>query len=296
MRWEEKWKKIEKTGHKRYTILFIPHHKERTFHIQFTLFSLWFSIGIFLLLVVTSLWALERQKKLEKEIQKAYEMDHLSYLKRKEYGKYLERLYQITQKWRELYRERWENIGVEITLPPVELLDESPSEEWEEFLFLKRNHSLLIQVGEEIGDFSQFYKERIVVQKNLPYGWPIRNGRITSGYGPRLSPFGFASEFHQGVDISGPYGSPIYAVGDGYVSFAGYSGGYGKKVVLEHRFGFQTVYAHASRILVRVGKTVKEGEVIALVGSTGKSTGPHVHFEVLIQNKRINPLPFLYGE
>ncbi len=131
----------------------------------------------------------------------------------------------------------------------------------------------------------------------LPEGclflWPVR-GSISSDYGYRFI-FG-ETNFHRGIDIPAPTGTAINAAADGVVTFAGERGTYGNLVVLTHANGFQTYYAHCSQLLVSVGETVTQGQPVAAVGSTGRSTGPHVHFEVRYQNDPIDPLLYLPGE
>ncbi|MCL2014909.1 MAG: M23 family metallopeptidase [Defluviitaleaceae bacterium] len=126
---------------------------------------------------------------------------------------------------------------------------------------------------------------------NYPTIRPV-NGRVTSGFGWRRNPFGGGSEFHEGIDIAAPTGTPIIATGGGRVTFAGWSGAYGNKVIINHGNGLQTLYAHASAILVNVGQYVTRGETIARVGSTGRSTGPHVHYEVIQHGRSVNPVNF----
>ena len=130
-----------------------------------------------------------------------------------------------------------------------------------------------------------------------PLGWPAA-GRKSSGFGYRFSPFSRdddseAREFHPGQDIAADAGSPIRATADGVVRRAGFTRGYGLMVLLNHDFGYATLFGHASRLLVKEGQKVVRGQVIALVGSTGRSTGPHVHYEVWRGGKRVNPLPFM---
>ena len=126
----------------------------------------------------------------------------------------------------------------------------------------------------------------------LPTKWPVE-GYITSRFGYRQSPFGGGKEFHDGLDIAANGGDPIVAAGDGKVIFAGWLTGYGRTVIIDHGYGYRTQYSHASSILVKQGKTVKKGEVIAKVGSTGRSTGPHLHFMVLVNGNLIDPLRLL---
>lgn len=119
------------------------------------------------------------------------------------------------------------------------------------------------------------------------------NGSITSGFGYRRSPFGASREFHTGVDISAPRGTSVYATATGTVVMATYSGGYGNVIFIDHGFGFSTVYAHLSRMNVKVGQQVTKGQVIGLVGSTGRSTAPHLHYEVRINGTAVNPYTYL---
>ncbi|NPV29413.1 MAG: M23 family metallopeptidase [Firmicutes bacterium] len=127
----------------------------------------------------------------------------------------------------------------------------------------------------------------------LPDHWPVR-GEITSTFGPRRSPFGGRrSEFHDGIDLAAPWGAPVAAAGDGVVVFTGYRPGYGRTVVISHGYGYRTSYSHVSRYLVETGARVKKGEAIALVGSSGRSTGPHLHFMVEKDGALIDPLRLL---
>ncbi len=127
-----------------------------------------------------------------------------------------------------------------------------------------------------------------------PQGWPA-GGRLSSGYGMREHPRYGVRKFHTGVDISLGLGTPLHATADGVVSFADRSAGNGNIVVLEHGSGFSTVYAHNTKNLVHPGQTVKRGDIVAYSGSTGVSTGPHVHYEVWKNGRSVNPAPFLAG-
>ncbi len=122
-----------------------------------------------------------------------------------------------------------------------------------------------------------------------PFIRPV-NGPIVSGFGYRVHPIFKRVKFHYGVDISAPTGTPIHAAADGVVVFAGWRRAYGNTVIVDHGNGIATLYAHCSRVLVSEGEVVKQGQVIALVGSTGLSTGPHLHFEVRRYGEPINPL------
>lgn len=127
---------------------------------------------------------------------------------------------------------------------------------------------------------------------SAPVLWPVR-GRLTSGFGSRPSPFGGGPDFHAGVDIAARRGTRIVAPGAGTVVFAGVRGALGRAVVLDHGAGIRTVFGHASRLLVRPGQRVRRGQPIALVGSSGRSTGPHLHYAVLVRGEPIDPRRFL---
>jgi len=134
--------------------------------------------------------------------------------------------------------------------------------------------------------------ERQAYLAALPSVWPT-NGIITSSFGYRRSPFGWGSDLHEGLDIAAPYGTPVVATGDGRVTFAGWRANYGKTVSVDHGYGYTTLYGHNSKVLVGVGQRVKKGQVIAYVGSTGRSTGCHLHYEVRVQGKSVDPRRFL---
>lgn len=127
----------------------------------------------------------------------------------------------------------------------------------------------------------------------VPSAQPVAHLAYTSNYGIRTDPFRGTAAMHAGVDIPGPVGTPVYATADGMVDRAERAGGYGNMVELDHGKGIQTRYGHLSRILVEAGTRVHRGQLIALMGSTGRSTGPHLHYEVRIDGHAVNPVPFL---
>ena len=133
----------------------------------------------------------------------------------------------------------------------------------------------------------------------IPSIQPVKNQDVTrmaSGYGYRIDPFTKKRRFHYGMDFSARKGTPIYATGNGTVKRAdNRSSGFGKHIRIDHGFGYVSLYAHLSKYNVRRGQKVKRGDIIGFVGNTGRSIGPHLHYEILKDNKKINPLNFYYG-
>ncbi len=134
----------------------------------------------------------------------------------------------------------------------------------------------------------------------IPAIQPVSNrdlNRIGSGFGMRIDPVYGTPKFHKGIDFTAPIGTPIYATGDGVVEVAGETGdGYGIHVVINHGYGYETLYGHMLKVKVKKGESVKRGEVIGWVGSTGKSTGPHCHYEVHINGQEVDPVYFFYND
>lgn len=142
-------------------------------------------------------------------------------------------------------------------------------------------------------------KEKLIA--SIPAIMPINQKdlahSVTSGFGWRTHPIYKTQEFHPGMDFAAEQGTPIYATGDGVVEVAdNLAQGYGNHVVINHGFGYQTLYGHMSRIKARVGQKVLRGELIGYVGSTGLSTAPHVHYEVIKNNEKVNPINFYYND
>jgi murein DD-endopeptidase MepM/ murein hydrolase activator NlpD len=140
--------------------------------------------------------------------------------------------------------------------------------------------------------------ENVILARDLkkqihPEGRPVNQGFISSYFGEREDPFTGREAYHKGVDFAGSAGEDVVAVAAGIVTWSGERSGYGNLVEINHGDGYVTRYAHNERTLVKVGDTVKRGETIALMGSTGHSTGPHVHFEVLRNGRQVDPLSFI---
>ncbi|MBM3415122.1 MAG: M23 family metallopeptidase [Bacteroidetes bacterium] len=168
-------------------------------------------------------------------------------------------------------------------------------------------HATISNITSRIAAQKKSYNEVEELVKNkeqllahTPAIQPVSNkdlNRIASGFGYRIDPVYKTTKFHPGLDFSAPQGTPIYATADGAITTAGNTGnGYGNHVIINHAYGYETLYGHMVRVKARVGQKVKRGEVIGWVGSTGKSTGPHCHYEVHKYSEKIDPIYFFYND
>jgi murein DD-endopeptidase MepM/ murein hydrolase activator NlpD len=150
-----------------------------------------------------------------------------------------------------------------------------------------------IALGEEDKkELHKFLESQKILLASTPSIWPTK-GWMSSRFGYRTSPFTGQKEFHKGIDISTRMNAPVIAPANGIVSHVGWNHGYGRVLTIEHGYGVKTKYAHLQKILVKKGKHVKRGETVALVGSTGRSTGPHLHYEVHLNRVAVNPLRYI---
>ena len=154
----------------------------------------------------------------------------------------------------------------------------------------------LIDRQRQLTALESLMSTRSLGERIMPGGWPIIGGWISSRFGYRADPFHGRGAFHAGVDFAAPPGTKVIATGPGVVSFSGYKQGYGYVVEITHPTGYLTRYGHNSRNLAREGQTVQKGEPIAVIGSTGRSTGVHVHFEVERDGKTLNPTQYLSAQ
>ena len=144
-----------------------------------------------------------------------------------------------------------------------------------------------------VREIQEQIEDNLYLWSHTPSTHPLPGHRICSGYGYRVDPIDRKVRMHWGIDIGAPRGTKIYATADGVVSHTGWMHGYGWTVIVDHGFGFKTVYAHCQKILVRQNDLVKRGQVLARVGSTGRSISPHLHYEVRVSGMKINPYRYI---
>ena len=171
-----------------------------------------------------------------------------------------------------------------------QLESESFSEKFEGMSDALSHRSMTVE--KQVTALYQKYQDRMIRLSSTPGLWPTL-GWTTSRFGFRRSPFSGRAKFHEGLDIAAPWGTLVKASGAGRVSYAGYKGGLGKTVIIDHGFGFQTIYGHNSKLNVAEGDRVEGGQQIAAVGNTGHSTGPHLHFEVRVDGVPVDPMNYL---
>ncbi len=164
--------------------------------------------------------------------------------------------------------------------------------------FLKALENLSRQLddrSQQLAVLEEMMMNRKLDEEVVPAGRPITRGWLSSYFGMRTDPFTGRRAHHAGIDFAGKLGSDVVAVAAGVVTYAGKRSGYGNLVEINHGKGYSTRYGHNQEILVEVGQTVKKGQVIAHMGSTGRSTGPHVHFEVLYNGRQVNPIKYIHA-
>ena len=157
----------------------------------------------------------------------------------------------------------------------------------------------IVVQSKSLDEIAGLAEEKEKLLKAIPTIKPVKNEdltRMASGYGYRSDPFTKARKFHRGMDFTAPRGTPVYATGNGVVKRADRrSSGYGRHVRINHGFGYISLYAHLYKYVVKRGQKVKRGDLIGFVGSTGRSQAPHLHYEIIKDGKRVNPLNFYYG-
>jgi murein DD-endopeptidase MepM/ murein hydrolase activator NlpD len=149
-----------------------------------------------------------------------------------------------------------------------------------------------VRQEQSLRELQEYFDDQRSLLASTPSIWPT-HGWVTSDFGTRLDPYVAERQMHEGLDIATPHGQPVQSPSDGVVVFNGVEGGYGKVLVLDHGYGVKTRYGHLSEVFVKLGDRIKRGEKVAAVGNTGKSTGPHLHYEVRVNGIPENPRKFI---
>ncbi len=158
---------------------------------------------------------------------------------------------------------------------------------------LDRLTDIVKEVGDNLRSLERFLGRATRVLAALPSRWPVR-GQVNSTYGSRVSPWSAEAEFHSGLDIGAPVGTPVKAPAPGTVVFAGVHAEYGQTLIVDHGNETKSLYGHLSRISVAVNQKIERGDVIAHTGNTGRSSGPHLHYEIQVKGQSVNPTGYLW--
>lgn len=186
-------------------------------------------------------------------------------------------------------------------LAPQQLAYINPDEMLEQITnSIKALHNRILVQRHSYDTLEQMVRSKEKMLMSIPAIQPVSNknlDHLASGFGYRIDPIYKTPKMHTGLDFAAPIGTPIYATGNGVVEDASYdAGGYGNHVIIDHGYGYQTLYGHMIKMKVHVGQHVMRGEVIGWVGSTGKSTGPHCHYEVIKNDQKIDPIHFFFND
>lgn len=301
-------KKLVLIGHDKLTVMFIPHSQRKIFNFQISNFTILFFTFLLSGIILVSVLAIKNYSSV-REREEYLEQENVNIVTRLDQfkGKVLP-LNVSTEQLKGEIAVLLNRIGalkgkVRADLPaggvsipiPDNVVNKNPGFSYDPLIKkLATITYVSAKLGEEIQKIRNHVKHFKKITANMPSVWPVFGGGfITSPYGPRVSPFTGAAEFHTGIDITGMPGTPIKAAADGTVIRSGFNGGYGIMVELKHNYGYSTVYAHCMRATVNPGEEVKKGQIIAYMGRTGAATGYHLHYEVKLGNNNVNPLPFM---
>jgi hypothetical protein len=296
------WDSFLEKGHEKMTIMLIPHNEKNIFNFHISRFTILFFAALFIIVVATSSYAIIKNASINstKEELLANYKDIRSNLIRLEMitkntaravdklKPYIEDVYEITKGENDVEKiwELKENDNAQNEIKDYKNI--LP----DEIFTLKELQRELICTTNAIRTVKNFIGVRSKVINDIPSIIPNR-GNVTSLFGWRRSPFGFGRDFHSGIDIAANAGTEIRATAPGTVMSAGWESGYGFLIRLQHKYGFQTLYGHCERIIVRQGDQIRKGQVIGFVGQSGQATGCHCHYEIRLGNVSINPYQYM---
>jgi murein DD-endopeptidase MepM/ murein hydrolase activator NlpD len=292
---------------KNYAVIIIPEKGARTKTLNFSIKAIKVIVSVSLILLIGMCFFLFRYMHLSKSASLLEEKD--KYIKSLEndnkekqeklnnYDTYEKTIKTKLNELENLEKDIKKKISKSTSLSDVNQIDANHQKS--KAVVINNGEDLISEMDKNILRFNQINKDvsrALMREKFIPSFIPC-SGRISSEFGYRKNPFDNKSaDFHAGVDISCSYGTEIYAAASGTVIFSGYRSGYGNSITIDHKNGLQTIYGHASKLKVKNGQTVEKGDLIALAGSTGNSTGPHLHFEIRRNDNPIDPIEFINKE
>ncbi len=302
------YKRTVQKGKDKLTVMLIPHSEKKIFNFQISIFTICFLVILLSGIVVTFFISTSRYTLTKKEMEKLVSAQEGNVSALRTFEDEIESLDKVVSDYKTdikdiikiLGASQSENIfgmgGPETEIKNLsEIMGLKTKSSYEdEIETIRRINADIVASERVLENFKKFLAAREEIIKKIPNNWPlIGGGFITSPFGMRRSPFTGKLAMHQGVDISWWPGAPVRATADGVVVFAGMKGGYGRTVQIQHEYGFQTLYAHCSSLRVYEGQKVQKGEIVAFLGRTGRATGFHLHYEVRIGTKAVDPMIFM---
>ncbi len=302
---------MTKVKRKKYiTVLIVPDDNTHVFNLKmrsgifWSMLFLWFAGLIFSFYIIS------------KHINYRYTLEYNKYLTKKniEFAKEIlnvrdtvKRTNELDRQLRDLLQLKSKNAIVKYTgfggpsLVDTELLEKEVKDD--KALISRKAFELAVKFVDEqataneksFQEIVSYITEQRAKLTAVPSGWPVK-GWITCGFGSRIDPFSGALSFHEGVDIANDLGTPVKATADSVVSYCGFEPGYGNIVTLNHGNGYTTRYGHLSKYIVKIGQHIKKDQIIGYVGNTGRSTAPHLHYEVRLNGVAVNPVKYLNKE
>lgn len=309
------WERIKKQLNRKLTVMFIPHSQFQPIRIHLSLALLVFMAVSWTGLTLWSGFIATRhvdywRAKAEEQVLRAKVWYFAQEMKRSR--EYLDRVREteialqnlLNMKTRKAIVESDNAMGgptptdqkqlSQLLAGRLRLQEMKVQEMGDQLEMFKRTGSDVLADFQEI---SRYIRNQHDIYRTTPLSWPT-DGHVTSAFGRRTSPlddYWVDSEFHRGIDIANKSGTPVRATADGVVRLASWQGGYGRLVIIDHGHGYRTYYAHNSRLLVKVGDRIKRGQTIADMGTSGHSTGYHLHYEVWENGHAVNPMRFVKG-
>jgi murein DD-endopeptidase MepM/ murein hydrolase activator NlpD len=289
-----------------YTFIVVPHAKARFRKFQVSVrFAKWV-FGASMLGLLLSVGVLIHYTRIAFEVRELRQLRSENVLLRtrtQEYEQNAGRLQERLQTLQKMVTKLGMMAGLEQSLPDSSIGGvggvtgpEAVAPSAELGLSLRSMESAVSSLSERSVQLEEFYKDQTVMLASTPSVWPVR-GYLSAGFGNRIDPFTGLRDFHSGIDISTPSGTRVQAPADGVViSCKPKSGAYGNAIVIDHGYGVVTRYGHLDAFNVKPGQRVKRGDVIAFVGNTGRSTAPHLHYEVWVRDQAQNPIHFILDE
>jgi murein DD-endopeptidase MepM/ murein hydrolase activator NlpD len=287
-----------------YTLIVVPHAKARFRRIQIPLrFAKW-TLGTIAVALLTLTGVLVHYSRLASEVYAARQLrveNQALLTKTLEYEQNAGRLQAQVKSLQSVVSKLGVMAGLDHSLPDTVnvgvggatgMESGAPRLEPGSFVAMEKNLNAL---ADRSAQLEEFYRDQSVLLSSTPSIWPVR-GYLSAGFGNRLDPFTGQKDFHAGIDISTPIGTHIQAPAAGVVISAGAQGAYGNALVIDHGYGVVTRYGHMEGFAAKPGQRVRRGDLLGYVGNTGRSTGPHLHYEVWVRDQAQNPIHFILDE